>query len=184
MPRIVPNLWFDTQALEAAEFYCSIFPNSRILSVARYPEGAPGPAGEVMTVEYELDGQRCVHIDGGPQFTFSEAVSFQIDCADQAEVDHYWTRWSTAARSRSAAGSRTGTASPGRSSPPAWTSSSATPTRAGRSGRCRPCCGCASSTWPRCAGPRTRCPPEPGTTEPQVADLGLRRWWAILGSNQ
>jgi predicted 3-demethylubiquinone-9 3-methyltransferase (glyoxalase superfamily) len=90
MPRLVPNLWFDTQALEAAEFYCSVFPNSRIVSVARYPEGAPGPAGEVMTVEYELDGQRLVHINGGPEFTFSEAVSLQIDCADQAEVDHYW----------------------------------------------------------------------------------------------
>ncbi len=90
MPRLVPNLWFDTQALEAAEFYCSVFPNSRIVSVARYPEGAPGPAGEVMTVEYELDGERLVHINGGPEFTFSEAVSLQIDCADQAEVDHYW----------------------------------------------------------------------------------------------
>ena len=90
--RIIPNLWFDTQALEAAEFYCSVFPNSRIVSIARYPEGAPGPAGEIMTVEYELDGQRIVHINGGPQFTFSEAVSLQIDCADQAEVDHYWEK--------------------------------------------------------------------------------------------
>ncbi len=90
--RVTPNLWFDTQAEEAATFYCSIFPNSRILSVTRYPEGAPGPAGEVMTVEYELDGQRYVHINGGPQFTFSEAVSFQINCADQAEVDYYWDK--------------------------------------------------------------------------------------------
>ncbi len=92
MPRLVPNLWFDTQALEAAEFYCSVFPNSRIVSVSRYPEGSPGTAGEIMTVEYELDGQRLVHINGGPEFTFSEAVSLQIDCADQAEVDHYWER--------------------------------------------------------------------------------------------
>ena len=90
--RVIPNLWFDTQGLEAAEFYCSVFPNSRIVSTARYPEGAPGPAGEIMTVEYELDGQRYVHINGGPQFTFSEAVSFQITCADQAEVDHYWAK--------------------------------------------------------------------------------------------
>jgi predicted 3-demethylubiquinone-9 3-methyltransferase (glyoxalase superfamily) len=90
--RVIPNLWFDTQGLEAAEFYCSVFPNSRIVSTARYPEGAPGPAGEIMTVEYELDGQRYVHINGGPQFTFSEAVSFQITCADQAEVDHYWEK--------------------------------------------------------------------------------------------
>jgi predicted 3-demethylubiquinone-9 3-methyltransferase (glyoxalase superfamily) len=90
--RITPNLWFDTQAEEAAEFYCSIFPNSRIVSIARYPQDAPGPAGEVMTVEYELDGQRFVHINGGPQFTFSEAVSLQIDCADQAALDHYWEK--------------------------------------------------------------------------------------------
>jgi predicted 3-demethylubiquinone-9 3-methyltransferase (glyoxalase superfamily) len=90
--RITPNLWFDTQALEAAEFYCSIFPNSRVLSVARYPQDAPGPAGAVMTVEYELDGQRFVHINGGPQFTFSEAVSLSVECADQAELDSYWER--------------------------------------------------------------------------------------------
>ncbi|MCV2491415.1 VOC family protein [Geodermatophilus sp. YIM 151500] len=90
--RVTPNLWFDTQAEEAANFYCSIFPNSRIVSIARYPEGSPGPIGEVMTVEYELDGQRYVHINGGPQFTFSEAVSFQINCADQAEVDYYWEK--------------------------------------------------------------------------------------------
>jgi predicted 3-demethylubiquinone-9 3-methyltransferase (glyoxalase superfamily) len=90
MPRLVPNLWFDTQALEAAEFYCSVFPNSRIVAVHRYPEGAPGPAGEVMTVEFELFGQRFTGINGGPEFTFSEAVSFLVPCADQAEVDRYW----------------------------------------------------------------------------------------------
>lgn len=87
---IVPNLWFDTQAEEAAEFYTSVFPHSRVLTVSRYPENAPGPAGEVMTVEFEINGQRFVGINGGPQFPFSEAVSFQITCADQAEVDHYW----------------------------------------------------------------------------------------------
>ncbi len=88
--QIVPNLWFDTQAEQAAEFYVSVFPNSRILSTARYPEGAPGPAGEVMTVDFELDGQRFTGINGGPQFTFDEAVSFVVPCADQAEVDRYW----------------------------------------------------------------------------------------------
>jgi predicted 3-demethylubiquinone-9 3-methyltransferase (glyoxalase superfamily) len=87
---IVPNLWFDQEAEQAAAFYCSVFKNSRILSVARYPEGAPGPAGEVMTVEFELDGTRFVGINGGPLFTFSEAVSFQVTCEDQAEVDHFW----------------------------------------------------------------------------------------------
>ena len=92
MPRIVPNLWFDTEALEAAEFYCSVFKNSSVGDIARYPEGAPGPAGEIMTVSFELDGQRFVGINGGPQFPFTEAVSFQIDCADQAEVDYFWER--------------------------------------------------------------------------------------------
>jgi predicted 3-demethylubiquinone-9 3-methyltransferase (glyoxalase superfamily) len=92
MPKIIPNLWFDTEAEAAAEHYVSIFPNSKIVSVAHYPENAPGPAGTVMTVEWELDGQRFVGINGGPQFTFDEAVSFQIDCQDQAEVDYYWER--------------------------------------------------------------------------------------------
>ena len=90
MSPIIPNLWFDTEAEQAAEFYVSVFPGSRILRVARYPEGAPGPAGTVMTVEFELFGQPFVGINGGPQFPFTEAVSFQVPCADQAEVDHYW----------------------------------------------------------------------------------------------
>jgi predicted 3-demethylubiquinone-9 3-methyltransferase (glyoxalase superfamily) len=88
--KIVPNLWFDTQAEEAAAFYTSVFPNSRIVGVAHYTEAGPGPAGTAMTVEFELDGQRFVGINGGPQFTFTEAVSFQINCAGQAEVDYYW----------------------------------------------------------------------------------------------
>ncbi|HEX6888273.1 MAG TPA: VOC family protein [Candidatus Nanopelagicales bacterium] len=90
---ITPNLWFDFgQAEQAAEFYCGVFPNSRITSTTHYPEGAPGPAGQVMTVAWELDGSPFVGINGGPQFTFDEAVSFMITCADQAEVDHYWER--------------------------------------------------------------------------------------------
>jgi predicted 3-demethylubiquinone-9 3-methyltransferase (glyoxalase superfamily) len=93
MPRqIVPNLWFDTEAEEAAAFYCSVFPNSRILHVARYTEAGPRPAGTVMTVEFELDGNRFVGINGGPQFRFDEAVSFQITCETQDEIDHYWER--------------------------------------------------------------------------------------------
>ena len=92
MPSIVPNLWFDTEAEQAAQFYVSIFPNSRVLSVLRYTEAGPGEPGTVVTVEWELDGQRFVGINGGPQFPFTEAVSFQIDCKDQAEVDHYWDR--------------------------------------------------------------------------------------------
>ncbi len=92
LQKIVPNLWFDANAEQAAEYYCSVFPDSRIVSTARYPEGAPGPAGTVMTVEFELEGQRFVGINGGPMFTFSEAVSFQITCSTQEELDHYWDR--------------------------------------------------------------------------------------------
>ena len=93
-PRITPNLWFDTQAEEAAGFYIAVFKNSRIVAVTHYTEVGPGPAGTVMTVEFELDGQRFVGINGGPQFTFDEAVSFQINCADQDEVDYYWAKLS------------------------------------------------------------------------------------------
>jgi predicted 3-demethylubiquinone-9 3-methyltransferase (glyoxalase superfamily) len=92
MPSITPCLWMDTQSEEAAHFYVSIFPNSRIIDVARYPDVGPGEPGAVLTVNFELDGQRYVALNGGPQFHFTEAVSFQIDCADQAEVDHYWDR--------------------------------------------------------------------------------------------
>ena len=92
MPAIVPNLWFDTEAEEAAEFYCSIFPNSRVIAKTHYNEAGPREAGMVMTVEWELDGQRFVGINGGPEFAFNPSVSFQIDCKDQAEVDFYWER--------------------------------------------------------------------------------------------
>ena len=92
MRPIVPNLWFDTEAEQAAELYVSVFPDSRIVRVARYPEGAPGPAGSVMSVEFELGGQRFVGINGGPQFPFTEAVSFQITCETQEELDAYWDR--------------------------------------------------------------------------------------------
>lgn len=88
--KIVPHLWFDGDAEAAAQFYTSVFPRSRVVSVVPYPEGGPGPTGTAMTVEWELDGERFVGINGGPQFRFSEAVSFSITCADQEEVDHYW----------------------------------------------------------------------------------------------
>ena len=88
--KITPNLWFDTESEEAAAFYTSIFKNSRIVSVAHYTEAGPRPAGTVMTVEFELDGQRFVAINGGPQFKFDEAVSFQITCETQDEIDYYW----------------------------------------------------------------------------------------------
>ena len=90
MPRITPNLWFDTQAEEAAEFYCSIFPNSKVTAVSHYTDAGPGAAGEVLTVSFRLDGQEHTAINGGPQFTFDEAISLLINCADQDEVDYYW----------------------------------------------------------------------------------------------
>src|SRR3712207_890779 len=90
--RVTPNLWFDTEAEEAAEFYCSVFPNSRIVSKTHYPPDIGSAPGSVMTVEWELDGQRFVGINGGPQFTFTEAISLQIECADQDEVDFYWEK--------------------------------------------------------------------------------------------
>jgi predicted 3-demethylubiquinone-9 3-methyltransferase (glyoxalase superfamily) len=88
--KIIPNLWFDTQAEEAATFYVSVFKNSRIVKVSHYTDAGPRQAGMVMTVEFELDGQPFVGINGGPEFTFDEAVSFQITCADQDEVDYFW----------------------------------------------------------------------------------------------
>ena len=92
MQRIVTNLWFDTEAEEAAEFYASVFENSRIVSVARYTEAGPRPAGTVMTVEFELDGQRFIGINGGPEFKFDEAISLMINCETQEEIDYYWER--------------------------------------------------------------------------------------------
>lgn len=90
---ITPSLWFDDQAEEAAAFYIDVFGgDGRIVSVARYPEGSPGEPGTVMTVEFELRGQRFIAINGGPLFTFNEAVSFTITCEDQAEIDHFWER--------------------------------------------------------------------------------------------
>ena len=92
--KIIPNLWFDTEAEEAANYYVSVFDNARIVNVTHYTDAGPREAGLVMTVEFELDGQHFVGINGGPQFTFDEAVSFQVSCADQAEVDYYWDRLS------------------------------------------------------------------------------------------
>ncbi len=92
--KITPNLWFDTEAEDAAAFYISVFKNGRVVNVAHYTEAGPRPAGMVMTVEFELDGQRFVGINGGPQFSFDEAVSLQINCEAQEEIDYYWKRLS------------------------------------------------------------------------------------------
>ncbi|RYG40824.1 VOC family protein, partial [bacterium] len=91
MQKISPFLWFDTQAEEAARFYVGIFPDSQILSVVAYPTDAPGKkAGEIMTVDFDLQGQRFTAINGGPHFKFDEAISFVVHCDSQEEVDRYW----------------------------------------------------------------------------------------------
>jgi predicted 3-demethylubiquinone-9 3-methyltransferase (glyoxalase superfamily) len=93
--RFTTCLWFDTEGEEAANYYMSIFKDSRIGRVSRYTEAGPGPAGSAMAVEFELNGQKFLALNGGPANAhFTEAISFQIPCADQAEVDHYWERLS------------------------------------------------------------------------------------------
>ena len=88
--KIVPMLWYEANAEEAARFYVSIFPNSRIIDITRYPEGAPTPAGTVMTVIFELAGQQFTALNGGPHAKFNEAISLVVTCEDQAELDRYW----------------------------------------------------------------------------------------------
>jgi len=91
LQKITPCLWFDTEGEEAANFYTSVFPNSRIVHVARYGAAGPRPEGTVMTVTFELDGQEFLALNGGPQFTFDEAISFQVSCETQEEVDAFWS---------------------------------------------------------------------------------------------
>jgi predicted 3-demethylubiquinone-9 3-methyltransferase (glyoxalase superfamily) len=92
--KINPFLWFENQAEEAANFYTSIFKNSKILGVTRYGEGAPGPKGSVMTVSFQIEGQNFVALNGGPHFKFTEAISFVVNCETQQEVDEYWEKLS------------------------------------------------------------------------------------------
>jgi len=99
MQKIVPHLWFDNNAEEAINFYISIFPNSKIISLRRYPDNVPeGPMqgfeGKLLTGIFELNGQRFMALDGGPIFKFNESISFYVECADQTEVDYYWERLS------------------------------------------------------------------------------------------
>jgi predicted 3-demethylubiquinone-9 3-methyltransferase (glyoxalase superfamily) len=94
MHKITPFLWFDGKAEEAAKFYVSIFKNSRIVGITRYGEAGPGPKGSAMTVRFELDGQEFIGLNGGPQFKFTEAVSFSVDCKTQEEVDDFWEKLS------------------------------------------------------------------------------------------
>src|SRR2546423_11330816 len=92
--RITPMLWFDTQAEEAANFYCSIFKNSKVTAVSRYGDTGPGAKGSVMVAEFELDGQKFTALNGGPQFKFTEAISLVVNCENQEEVDYYWEKLS------------------------------------------------------------------------------------------
>ena len=93
MQKITPYLWFDNQAEEAANFYTSLFKNSKILSASRYGEGGPGPAGSVMTISFQLDGQEFVALNGGPEFKFTEAISLFVNCETQEEVDWLWEKF-------------------------------------------------------------------------------------------
>ena len=94
MQKITPFLWFDGKAEEAMNFYVSIFKNAKIVGVTRYGEAGPGPKGTAMTAKFELDGQEFVALNGGPQFTFTEAISFVVNCATQQEVDEFWEKLS------------------------------------------------------------------------------------------
>ena len=92
MQKITPFRWFDSQAEEAANYYVSVFRNSKITRTARYGEAGPGPKGSVMTVEFELDGNEFVALNGGPHYQITPAVSFVVNCKDQADVDYYWDK--------------------------------------------------------------------------------------------
>ena len=94
MQTITPFLWFDNQAEEAVKLYTSLFKNSKIVSIMRYGEAGPGPKGTVMTATFQLDGQEFVALNGGPDFKFTEAISFVINCKTQEEVDHFWEKLS------------------------------------------------------------------------------------------
>ena len=92
--RITPMLWYDNQAEEAANYYASIFKNSKVTNVARYGDAGPGPKGSVMVAEFELDGQKFTALNGGPRFKFTEAISLVVNCENQEEVDYYWEKLS------------------------------------------------------------------------------------------
>lgn len=94
MQKITPFLWFDNQAEEAMNFYVSIFKNSKALRLLRYGDAGPGPKGSVMTAEFQLEGQEFVALNGGPQFKFTEAISFVVNCETQEEVDYFWEKLS------------------------------------------------------------------------------------------
>lgn len=94
MQKITPFLWFKGNAEEAVNFYVSVFRNAKLVSMTRYGDAGPGPKGSVMTAAFQIDGQEFIALNGGPEFTFTPAISFVVNCADQAEVDYYWDKLS------------------------------------------------------------------------------------------
>ncbi len=164
MSKVSPCLWFDGEAEEAAKFYVSLLPDSRIENVQKNTVDSPaGKAGSVLVVDFTLAGQRFMALNGGKPFDFTHAISFKIDCADQAEVDRLWDALSaTAGRWNDAAGSRIATAYPGKSCRPRSCNISAVPTAPARSGRCRRCWEWSNSTSPASNEPtRASRPPDP-----------------------
>jgi predicted 3-demethylubiquinone-9 3-methyltransferase (glyoxalase superfamily) len=117
MQKITPFLWFDGKAEEAMNFYVSIFKNSKVGRVTRYGEGGPGPKGTVMSASFQLEGQEFFALNGGPQFSFTPAISFFVNCDKQQEVDELWEKLSEAERRKDAAGSKTNMACRGKSFP-------------------------------------------------------------------
>jgi len=115
MQKITPFLWFDGRAEEAMNFYISIFKNSKVGRVTRYGEAGPGPKGTVMSATFQLEGQEFMALNGGPQFTFTPAISFFVNCETQQEVDALWGKLSEGVKKRGAAGSKISTACPGKS---------------------------------------------------------------------
>ncbi len=129
---MMPCLWFNKEAEEAANFYVTTISNSRILEIVKSPVDWPnGKAGDVIVVNFEVNGQKLMALNGGPEFKFTEAISMSIECETQAEIDDLWTKLTANGEKKfSAAGSRTNTACPGKSQPSSWAASSTTPTKA------------------------------------------------------
>ena len=140
MSEITPCLWFDTEGEDAARLYTSVFPNSKILDVSYYGSAGPRPEGTVMTVSFELGGQKFLALNGGPQFTFSEAISFQVSCQNQEEVDHFWSKLSEGGEEGPCGWLRTSSASRGRSFRRSCRNCSATLIKRKHSASWRRCC--------------------------------------------
>ena len=120
MPKITPFLWFDNQAEEAVNLYTSIFKNSKIKEVSRYGEAGPGPAGQVMTVSFQIEGQEFIALNGGPNFKFTEAFSLVVTCETQAEVDMFWEKLSAGGEESQCGWLKDKFGCRGRSSPQRW----------------------------------------------------------------